>query len=413
MYQTGPDDPALAVTERDKRDVEEVLDRQEALDRQLGLRAETPVPRATVAAVAAGAPVAPAGGEIDYGPFRAIVPEGWIAETPRSVMGIARLGQFRLPAAPGDRQDGEIAITSAGGSVGDNLARWFGQFEQLDGSDSAAAAKTETMQVDGMNVTLVDLAGTMKASTMPMAGPQTPLPDWRLLGAIVETGAGSIFIKGTGPDATMGAHREKMVAFLNSIARPGSVRAGGGERVATHTEAPPTSTSIPPAAPPATRKVAMAMLDGTPPENWIARPAGSSMRAAEFVIPRAEGDPADGELIVYYFGAGQGGGVQENIERWQGQMIQPDGRPVAEATRQNFLQAGDITIVTIDVPGTFTPAPMPGMPAGPPMPNARMLAAVAIVDRDNSLYFKAVGPERTMTLNRGRFEEFLKSLGRR
>ena len=62
------------------------------------------------------------------------------------------------------------------------------------------------------------------------------------------------------------------------------------------------------------------------PAGWKPVPTSSSMRVAQFALPRAAGDPADAELVVYYFG-GSGGTVEANIERWVGQMKQPDGKP--------------------------------------------------------------------------------------
>ena len=43
-------------------------------------------------------------------------------------------------------------------------------------------------------------------------------------------------------------------------------------------------------------------LTFTKPAAWTERAPASSMRVAEFVVPRAPGDAEDGELIVYYFG---------------------------------------------------------------------------------------------------------------
>lgn len=42
------------------------------------------------------------------------------------------------------------------------------------------------------------------------------------------------------------------------------------------------------------------------PTGWTERAPASSMRVAEFVVPRVAGDSEDGELIVYYFGGGGG-----------------------------------------------------------------------------------------------------------
>jgi len=31
--------------------------------------------------------------------------------------------------------------------------------------------------------------------------------------------------------------------------------------------------------------------------------------------------------VVYFFGAGQGGSVEANLDRWKGQMLTPGGKP--------------------------------------------------------------------------------------
>src|SRR5262245_3759564 len=71
---------------------------------------------------------------------------------------------------------------------------------------------------------------------------------------------------------------------------------------------------------------AMADLVYVKPDAWTVVKTTSSMRVAQFAVPRAPGDAADGELVLYYFG-GSGGSVEANIERWIAQMQQPDGRP--------------------------------------------------------------------------------------
>ena len=55
-------------------------------------------------------------------------------------------------------------------------------------------------------------------------------------------------------------------------------------------------------------------LNFTAPDGWRQSPASSSMRVAEFTLPRAPGDAEDAQLIVYYFG-GSGGSVDANITR--------------------------------------------------------------------------------------------------
>jgi len=52
----------------------------------------------------------------------------------------------------------------------------------------------------------------------------------------------------------------------------------------------------------------------TAPAGWTTR-GPAPMRAATYTIPAAPGDQADGECAVYFFGAGQGGSPQANIDR--------------------------------------------------------------------------------------------------
>ena len=79
--------------------------------------------------------------------------------------------------------------------------------------------------------------------------------------------------------------------------------------------------------------IAASGLTYTAPVGWTVVPTSSSMRVAQFALPRAAGDTGAAEMIVYYFG-GTGGSVEANIDRWIGQMEQPDGRPSSAAAKR-------------------------------------------------------------------------------
>jgi len=83
-----------------------------------------------------------------------------------------------------------------GGGIQANVDRWLGQFVE---SRDKINAKVEEVTVGKHKVTYVSAEGTFK-SGMP-GGPQTPMPDYALLGAIAEANEGSVFIKLTGPKA--------------------------------------------------------------------------------------------------------------------------------------------------------------------------------------------------------------------
>ena len=84
--------------------------------------------------------------------------------------------------------------TGGAGGTQANVDRWFGQFAE---PRDKIQAKTGEVKVGDHKVTYVSAEGTYK-SGMP-GGPQTPMPNYALLGAIIEASEGSVFVKMTGP----------------------------------------------------------------------------------------------------------------------------------------------------------------------------------------------------------------------
>jgi len=62
------------------------------------------------------------------------------------------------------------------------------------------------------------------------------------------------------------------------------------------------------------------------PSSMQPHPSTSSMRLAQYVVA-GEGEN-QAEVIVYYFGQGQGGSADQNIVRWSAQFTGPDGGAV-------------------------------------------------------------------------------------
>lgn len=148
-------------------------------------------------------------------------------------------------------------------------------------------------------------------------------------------------------------------------------------------------------------------LTFTAPAAWKARPAGSSMRVAEFVVPRAAGDPEDGEVVIFFFRGG-GGSVDANIQRWLGQFQQPSGQAVKDGGRST-MTVGGLEITTVDVSGTYIAELRPGAAERHNKPNFRMRAAV--VETPKGPYFvKFTGPAATVEQASPAFDAFLKSL---
>ena len=143
-------------------------------------------------------------------------------------------------------------------------------------------------------------------------------------------------------------------------------------------------------------------LTFTKPSTWTDRPAASTMRVAEFVVPKAGSEPEDAEVIVYYFGGG-GGTVEANIERWTGQF-QATKPPVRSSSTVNGLK-----ITMIDVAGTYIAEVKPGSAERHNKPGFAMRAAV--IETPKGPYFvKLTGPAGAVQRAAAAFNEFLQSI---
>jgi hypothetical protein len=145
------------------------------------------------------------------------------------------------------------------------------------------------------------------------------------------------------------------------------------------------------------------------PAGWTNRPVTSSMRVAEFALPKVAGDAEDGQLTLYYFG-GQGGTVQANLDRWIGQMTQPDGRASKDvATTTTMKTTSGLSVTLVDVGGTYVAEVTPGSKERFNKPGFRLRAAV--VETPEGPYFvKLTGPAKTIAKWNDSFLAFVKSL---
>lgn len=149
-----------------------------------------------------------------------------------------------------------------------------------------------------------------------------------------------------------------------------------------------------------------AVLRYKAPTGWVEEERSSSMRVAQYKLPRTTGDTQDGSLVLYYFGKDQGGSTAANIERWASQMQQTDGSK-AKLTEDSFTANG-LKITTVDAAGTYVAETSPGSGTFENKPGYRLRAAV--VETPNGSYFvKFVGPEKTVAHWNEAFTAYLKS----
>ena len=145
-------------------------------------------------------------------------------------------------------------------------------------------------------------------------------------------------------------------------------------------------------------------LKYTVPPGWVEEERTSSMRVAQYRLPKAETDTEDASLILYYFGQGQGGSAAANVERWIGQMKQADG----SSAKQESLEVNGLKVTMVDVAGTYVAETAPGSGTFHNKPGYRMRAAI-VETPNGSYYVKLVGPEKTVTQWNESFLSYVKS----
>jgi hypothetical protein len=145
------------------------------------------------------------------------------------------------------------------------------------------------------------------------------------------------------------------------------------------------------------------------PAGWVSKTPGSTMRVAEWTLPKVAGDTEDALLTVYFFGANMGGNVQANLDRWMSQMSQPDGRPSKDVAKTSTMTSHDLKMTIVDVTGTYVAEVTPGSTEHFNKPGFRQCAAV--VETPGGPYFvKLTGPAKTIAKWNDSFAAFLKTI---
>jgi hypothetical protein len=102
----------------------------------------------------------------------------------------------------------------------------------------------------------------------------------------------------------------------------------------------------------------------------------------------------------YHFGAGQGGDLQGNIQRWQG-MFQPS--PEAKTVKEE-MDFGKAKATLVSITGTYVGSRF--TPEKEPRAGYTLLAAVLPTD-DGDIYVRLVGSEAGVAAAKEEFKKFL------
>jgi hypothetical protein len=139
------------------------------------------------------------------------------------------------------------------------------------------------------------------------------------------------------------------------------------------------------------------------PDAWRSLPPASSMRLAEWTY----GDRS--EIVIFYFGPGQGGGVEANLERWFSQFEQPDGTSSREKAEVTKSRSGGLDVTRVEVSGTYVAPRRPGAAERHNEPDYAMIAAV-VEGGSGPWFIRFLGPASEVSRGEASFDAFLSTL---
>jgi hypothetical protein len=146
------------------------------------------------------------------------------------------------------------------------------------------------------------------------------------------------------------------------------------------------------------------------PAGWVSKTPSSTMRVAEWTLPAPSKTGEDATLTLYFFGAAMGGNAQANIDRWVGQMAQPDGKPSKDVAKISMqTNPNGLKTTTVDVSGTYVAEVTPGSAEHFNKAGWRQIAV--LVETPGGPYFvKAVGPSDAIAKWEATIKDFLNSI---
>jgi len=142
------------------------------------------------------------------------IPAGWVRQPITDAGPMSAKAVLQIPNENG--KPGSVRITHyprMRGMNEQNILRWLAQASKPDGSPmSRDDAKITSTAVEELQLTTVDIAGTIKA-TMREAG----RPDQRMIATIIDHPKGPHFVVVVGDSGLLNSSHSDVMAFVNSV----------------------------------------------------------------------------------------------------------------------------------------------------------------------------------------------------
>ncbi len=157
-------------------------------------------------------------------------------------------------------------------------------------------------------------------------------------------------------------------------------------------------------------EVTLDSLKSKVPAAWKSQKPSNKFRAYQFQVPKADGDKKDAELVIFYFGEGSGGNVEDNLKRWKGQFQAPEGKTIDDVSTVKKMKVGNVELTYLDIHGTYLYKFPPFDPNAKVtrLPEYRRLG-VFWASEKGPYFITLTGPAKTVAQNQKGFDDWLKN----
>jgi hypothetical protein len=161
------------------------------------------------------------------------------------------------------------------------------------------------------------------------------------------------------------------------------------------------------------KKGALVTIDGLQsraPAEWEEQKPTNKMRFKQFRLPAAKKGEDPAELVIFFFGTGQGGSAEDNISRWKAQFEAARGKNIDDVAKTEKFKVGDVELTYLDVSGTYLSKFPPFDPKAKTVrkPNYRLLGVV-FESKDGPYFIKLTGPADVVEHYKKGFDEWLRA----
>ena len=302
-------------------------------------------------------------------------PEGWTEVTP----GEMRVASFKIQGPNGKQADvSVIPLPGRPGTDDANVNRWRGQIGLPPLSPEELKKSAEDVETAGQPAQLYDVAGKN-----PGNGEAA-----RILGVIQHRDDAVWFFKMTGDDGLVEQQKPAFVAFLKSV----------------KFAAAPAQTEMPPGHPPiGNMGMGMPAADASGPvshegqPNWQVPAGWQEVSGGQFLIAKfmLAGNGGATAAVNVSMSAGDGGGLDANVNRWRGQL---GLAPSPDSLTTPIVVAGGKASL-VDMSGTDARTGQP-----------TRLVGVMVSQSGQTWFYKLMGDARVVEGQKNAFTQFVQGV---